>query len=84
MVGQNKSVAAKPAAISRTSPIKVTTLPTSPNPYNCSPKKKADEKKKSHNIIPLVDNNDTPYGWAFEAFITQRILSKTFPTGTMH
>ena len=76
MVGQNKSVAAKPAAISRTSPIKVTTPPKSPNPYNCSPKKKADEKKKSHNIIPLVDNDGTPYGWAFENFYNAKDFVK--------
>jgi hypothetical protein len=63
-----KSVAAKPAAISKTSPVKVTAPPKSANPYNSSPKKKADEKKKSHNIIPLVDNDGTPYGWAFENF----------------
>jgi hypothetical protein len=47
----NKSVAGKPAAISKKSPIKVTTPPKSPNPYNSSLKKKANEKKKSHNII---------------------------------
>jgi hypothetical protein len=26
------------------------------------------KRKKSNNIIPLVDNNGTPYGWAFENF----------------
>ena len=72
----NKSVAGKPAAISKKSPIKVTTPPKSPNPYNTSPKKNADEKKKSHNIIPLVDNNDTPYGWAFENFYNAKDFVK--------
>jgi hypothetical protein len=76
MVRQNKSVAAKPAAISKMSPIKVTTPPKNPNPYNSSPKKKADEKKKSHNIIPLVDNNGTPYGWAFENFYNAKDFVK--------
>ena len=64
----DKSVAVKAAAFSKKSPIKVTTPPKGPNPYNTSPKKKADENKKSHNIIPLVDNDGTPYGWAFENF----------------
>jgi hypothetical protein len=72
----NKSVAGKPAAISKKSPIKVTTPPKSPNPYNTSPKKNADEKKKSHNIIPLVDNDDTPYGWAFENFYNAKDFVK--------
>jgi hypothetical protein len=65
---QTKSVAVKSAATSKTSPVKVTTPSKSPNPYSSSPKKKADEKKNSHNIIPLVDNDGTPYGWAFENF----------------
>ncbi len=64
----NKSVAGKPDAISKKSPIKVTTPPKSPNPYNTSPKKNADEKKIYHNIIPLVVNKDSTYGCAFEIF----------------
>ncbi len=63
-----KSIAEKPAVSSKKSPVKVTNPPNSPNPYSSSPKKTADEKKNSHNIIPLVDNNGTPYGWAFENF----------------
>ncbi len=42
----DKSVAAKAAAFSKKSPIKVTTPPKGPNPYNTSPKKKADKNKK--------------------------------------
>jgi hypothetical protein len=72
----DKSVAAKAAAFSKKSPIKITTPPKGPNPYNTSPKKKADEKKKSHNIIPLVDNDGTPYGWAFENFYNAKDFVK--------
>jgi hypothetical protein len=75
---QTKSVAAKPAATSKTSPVKVTTPSKSPNPYSSSPKKKADEKKNSHNIIPLVDNNGTPYSWAFENFYNAKDFVKNF------
>jgi hypothetical protein len=67
-MAQTKSVAGKPAVTSKTSPAKFTTPSKSPNPYSSSPKKVADEKKNSHNIIPLVDNDGTPYGWAFENF----------------
>ncbi len=83
-MAQTNSIAAKPATTSKTSPVKVTSPSKSPNPYSSSPKKMADEKKNPHNIIPLVDNDGTPYGWAFEPFIFQRILSKTFPTRMMH
>jgi hypothetical protein len=73
---QTKSVAAKPAATSKTSPVKVMTPTKSPNPYSSSPKKMADEKKNSHNIILLVDNDSTPYGWAFENFYNAKDFVK--------
>jgi hypothetical protein len=69
---------AKSAAALKTSPVKATMPTRIPNPYSSSPKKNAEEKKNSHNIIPLVDNDGTPYGWAFEFFLMPRILSKTF------
>ncbi len=75
---------AKSATALKTSPVKATTPTRIPNPYSLSPKKNAKEKKNSHNIIPLVDNNGTPYGWAFDLFLMPRILSETFQTGTMH
>jgi hypothetical protein len=75
---------AKSATALKMSPVKARTLTRIPNPYSSSPKKNAEEKKNSHNIIPLVDNNGTPYGWAFDFFLMPRILSKTFQTGTMH
>ncbi len=34
------------------------------------------EKKKSHNIISLVDNDGTPYGWAFENFYNAKDFVK--------
>ncbi len=75
---------AKSAAALKTSPVKATMPTRIPNPYSLSPKKNAKEKKNSNNIIPLVDNGGTPYGWAFEFFLMPRILSKTFQTGTTH
>ena len=75
---------AKSAAALKTTPVKATKPTMIPNPYSSSPKKNAEEKKNSHNIIPLEDNNGTPYSWAFEIFLMPRILSKTFQTGTMH
>jgi hypothetical protein len=57
---------AKSATALKTSPVKATTPTRIPNSYSSSPKKNAKEKKNSHNIIPLVDNDGTPYGWAFE------------------
>ncbi len=75
---------AKSAAALKTSPVKATTPTRILNPYSLSPKKNAKEKKNSHNIIPLVDNEGTPYGWAFEKKLMPRILSKTFQTGMMH
>ncbi len=80
----NKSVAAKPAAISEKSPIKVTTLPKSPNLYNTSPKKKADEKKNPTTLFLWWITMAHHMVGHSKTFITQRILSKTFPTGTMH
>jgi hypothetical protein len=59
---------AKSAAALKTSPVEVMTLTRIPNPYSLSPKKNAKDKKNSHNIIPLVDNDGTTYGWAFEFF----------------
>ncbi len=58
----------KSAAGLKTSPVKATMPTRIPNPYSSSPKKNAKEKKNSHNIIPLVDNDGTPYGWAFDFF----------------
>jgi hypothetical protein len=75
-MAQTKSVAGKPAVTSKTTPAKVTTPSKSPNPYSSSPKKMADEKKNSHNIIPLVDNNGTPSGWAFENFYNAKDFVK--------
>ncbi len=57
---------AKSATALKTSPVKATTPTRIPNPYSLLPKKNAEGKKNSHNIIPLVDNDGTPYGWAFE------------------
>jgi hypothetical protein len=74
----------KSAAALKTSPVKATTPTRIPKPYSLSPKKNAKETKNSHNIIPLVDYDGTPYGWAFENFLMPRILSKTFQTGTTH
>ncbi len=59
---------AKSATALKMSPVKVVTPTRIPNPYSLSPKKNAEETKKSHSIIPLVDNDGTPYGWAFEFF----------------
>ncbi len=59
---------AKSATALKTSPVKATMPPRIPNPYSLSPKKNAEEKKNSHNIIPLMDNDGTPYGWAFVFF----------------
>ncbi len=75
---------AKSAAALKRSPVKATTPTRIPNPYSLSPKKNAEEKKNSHNIIPLVDNDGTPYAWAFENFLMPRIFSKTFQTGRTH
>ncbi len=75
---------AKFATALKTSPVKATTPTRIPNPYSSSPKKNAEEKKNSHNIIPLVDNDGTPYGWAFEKKLMPRIFSKTFQTGKTH
>ncbi len=57
---------AKSAAALKTSLVKATMPTRIPNSYSSSPKKNAEEKKNSHNIISLVDNDGTPYGWAFE------------------
>ncbi len=57
---------AKSAAALKTSQVKATTPTRIPNPYSSYPKKNAKEKKNSHNIIPLVDNDGTPFSWAFE------------------
>jgi hypothetical protein len=57
---------AKSTAALKKSPVKATMPTRIPNPYTSSPKKNDEEKKNSHNIIPLVDNNGTPYSWAFE------------------
>ncbi len=59
----------KSAAALKTTPVKATTPTRIPNPYSSSSKKNAEEKKNSYNIIPLVDNNGTPYGWALEFFL---------------
>jgi hypothetical protein len=67
---------AKSAAALKTSPVKVTTPTRIPNPYSLSPKKNAKEKKNSHNIIPLVDNDGTPYGWAFKFFFNAKDFVK--------
>jgi hypothetical protein len=74
----------KSAAVLKMFPVKAMMPTRIPNPYSSSPKKNAEEKKNSHNIIPLVDNDGTPYGWAFKKILMPRILSKTFQTGTMH
>jgi hypothetical protein len=58
------------------SPVKATMPTRIPNPYSLSPKKNAEEKKNSHNIIPLVDNDGTPYGWAFEIFFNAKDFVK--------
>ncbi len=63
---------AKSAAALKMSPVKATTPTRIPNPYSLSPKKNAEEKKNSHNIIPLVDNDGTPYGWAFETLFNAK------------
>jgi hypothetical protein len=47
-----------------------------PNPYSLSPKKNAKEKKNSHNIIPLVDNDGTPHGWVFDFFFNVKNFVK--------
>ena len=65
-------------------PAKPTTPLRGHNPYQNSPTKGANDNKKNHNIIILMDDDDTPYGWAFENFYNAKDLSKTFPTGTMH
>jgi hypothetical protein len=75
---------AKSAAVLKTTPVKATTPTRIPNPYSSSPKKNAKEKKNSHNIIPLVDKDGTPYCWAFDFFLMPRISSKTFQTGMTH
>jgi hypothetical protein len=75
---------AKFTTLLKTSPVKATMPTRIPNPYSSSPKKNAKEKKISHNIIPLVDNDGTSYGWAFDFFLMPRFLSKTFQTGMMH
>ncbi len=67
---------AESAAALKTSPVKATTSTRIPNPYSLSPKKNAEEKKNSHNIIPLVDNNGTPYSWAFEIFFNAKDFVK--------
>ena len=33
-------------------------------------------RENSHNIIPLVDNDGTPYGWAFENFYNAKDFVK--------
>jgi hypothetical protein len=53
---------AKSATVLKMSPVKAMMPTRIPNPYSLSPKKNAEEKKNSHNIIPLVDNDGTPYG----------------------
>jgi hypothetical protein len=77
-------IKAKFTAVLKKSPVKAMTPTRIPNPFSLSPKKNAKGKKYSHNIIPLVDNDGTPYGWAFEIFLMPRILSKTSQTGTTH
>ncbi len=67
---------AKSAAALKTSPAKATVPTRIPNPYSLSPKKNAKENKNSHNIIPLVDNNGTPYGWAFEIIFNAKKFVK--------
>ena len=67
---------AKSAAALKTSPVEVMTLTRIPNPYSLSPKKNAEEKNNSHNIIPLVDNDGTPYSWAFEFFFNAKDFVK--------
>jgi hypothetical protein len=49
-------------------PAKPTTPLRGHNPYQNSPTKGANDNKKNHNIIILMDDDDTPYGWAFENF----------------
>ncbi len=67
---------AKSGAALKTSSVKPTTPTRIPNPYSLSPKKNAEEKKNSHNIIPLADNDGTPYGWAFEKKINAKDFVK--------
>ena len=67
---------AKSATALKTSPVKATMPTRIPNPYSLSPKKNAKEKKNSHNIIPLVDNDGTPYGWAFDFFFNAKDFVK--------
>ncbi len=66
----------KSASALKTSPVKATMPTRIPNPYSLSPKKNAEEKKNSHIIIPLVDNDGTPYGWAFEKKINAKDFVK--------
>jgi hypothetical protein len=67
---------AKSAAALKMSPVKATMPTRIPNPYSLSPKKNDEEKKNSHNIIPLVDNDGTPYSWAFEFFFNAKDFVK--------
>ncbi len=67
---------AKSATVLKMSPVKAMMPTRIPNPYSLSPKKNAEEKKNSHNIIPLVDNDGTPYGQAFEKKINAKEFVK--------
>jgi hypothetical protein len=67
---------AKSVAALKTSLVKAMTTTRIPNSYSLSPKKNAKGKKNSHNIILLVDNVGTPYGWAFEFFFNAKDFVK--------
>ncbi len=67
---------AESATASKMSPVKATTPTRIPNPYSLSPKKNAEEKKNSHKIIPLVENDGTPYSWAFDFFFNAKDFVK--------
>ena len=71
------AVKAKAAALAKKSPpVKPITPPKSRNPYTNSPTKNGDDYKKSHNILILMNNKDTPYGWAFENFYNAKNFVK--------
>ncbi len=57
-------------------PAKPTTPTKGHNPYQNSPTKTGNDNKKSHNIIILTHNDDTPYGWAFENFFNAKEFIK--------
>jgi hypothetical protein len=71
---------AKSTAALKMSPVKAMTPTRIPNPYRLSPKKNTEENKHSHNIIPLVDNDGTPYGWAFDFFYNAKDFVKDLST----